>query len=430
MQVVYVKIHDIIPYENNPRRNTDAVKYVRKSIEQFGFKVPMVLDAQNIIVCGHTRYLAAQEIGMEEVPCVYADDLSEEQIRAFRLADNKTAEAAGWDFDALEIELQDITGIDMSDFGFDLDIAADTKESVDHTKLTDKFGVPPFSVLDTRQGYWQERKKQWRGYGIQSEKGRKNNLTYAIDLPSYLDNGTKGIAVQTSIFDPVLAEIMYKWFCPEGGTIYDCFAGGSVRGCVADKLGYKYIGIDLRQEQVDANYQNSAMLGLSPVWHCDDSLNADKYIEDDSADMIFSCPPYFDLEVYSDDPHDISNMSYEDFCVTYRKIIDISCRKLKKDRFAVFVVGDIRDKKGYYRNFVDFTKECFCENGLHSYNDLVIIEQVGTAAVRAKKQMISGRKVVKTHQNVLCFFKGDCKNIKSTYGDIDLEYDDFEQFAE
>ena len=117
MEIKMVPLSAITPYENNPRRNADAVKYVRKSIEQFGFKVPMVLDAQNIIVCGHTRYLAAQEMGMEEVPCVYADDLSEEQIKAFRLADNKTAEMSAWDFEKLEIEMQEI-GIDMTDFGF------------------------------------------------------------------------------------------------------------------------------------------------------------------------------------------------------------------------------------------------------------------------------------------------------------------------
>lgn len=118
MEIKMVPLSAITPYENNPRKNADAVKYVRKSIEQFGFKVPMVLDAQNVIVCGHTRFLAAQEMGMEEVPCVYADDLSEEQIKAFRLADNKTAEMSVWDFEKLEIEIQGISEIDMSDFGF------------------------------------------------------------------------------------------------------------------------------------------------------------------------------------------------------------------------------------------------------------------------------------------------------------------------
>lgn len=113
-----VPIADIIPYENNPRKNTDAVQYVKNSIKEFGFKIPMVLDAKNVIVCGHTRFLAAQELGMTEVPCTYADDLTEEQIKAFRLADNKTAEMSAWDFEKLELELSELPGIDMANFGF------------------------------------------------------------------------------------------------------------------------------------------------------------------------------------------------------------------------------------------------------------------------------------------------------------------------
>lgn len=118
MQIKMVPIADIIPYENNPRKNTDAVQYVKNSIKEFGFRIPMVLDAENVIVCGHTRFLAAQELGMTEVPCTYADDLTEEQIKAFRLADNKTAEMSGWDFEKLELEMQDLPGIDLTDFGF------------------------------------------------------------------------------------------------------------------------------------------------------------------------------------------------------------------------------------------------------------------------------------------------------------------------
>jgi len=125
MEIKFVKIADIKPYEKNPRKNTEAVQYVKNSIAQFGFKVPMVLDKENVIVCGHTRYLAAKELSMEEVPVVYADDLSEEQIKAFRLADNKTAEMSGWDFTLLDQELGSICGLDMGMFGF-RDDAIDT----------------------------------------------------------------------------------------------------------------------------------------------------------------------------------------------------------------------------------------------------------------------------------------------------------------
>ena len=119
MEVIEKRLDEIKPYEKNPRKNEDAVQYVAASIQEFGFKVPIVIDRNGVIVAGHTRYKAAQQLGMESVPCVVADDLSDEQIKAFRLADNKTAEMAGWDFEMLDIELADILDISMGEFGFD-----------------------------------------------------------------------------------------------------------------------------------------------------------------------------------------------------------------------------------------------------------------------------------------------------------------------
>ena len=120
MDIVYKKIKDVYPYEKNPRRNDEAVKYVAESIKQFGFKVPIVLDANNIVVAGHTRLKAAKKLGFSEVPCIVADDLTDEQIKAFRLADNKVSEAAEWDFDLLSEELDGLLDFDMSAFGFDI----------------------------------------------------------------------------------------------------------------------------------------------------------------------------------------------------------------------------------------------------------------------------------------------------------------------
>lgn len=124
MEIVYKKVDDLKPYENNPRFNDEAVEYVAKSIKEFGFKVPIVLDKDNVIVAGHTRYKASLELGLEEVPCIIADDLTEEQIKAFRLADNKVGEKSEWDYELLTDELNDILSIDMKDFGF-LDIDTD-----------------------------------------------------------------------------------------------------------------------------------------------------------------------------------------------------------------------------------------------------------------------------------------------------------------
>lgn len=121
MQIVEKKIEEIKPYEKNPRKNDGAVDSVANSISQFGFKVPIVIDGNNVIICGHTRYKAAKKLGLDKVPCVIADDLTEEQIKAYRLADNKVSELAEWDIDLLGEELDGIFDIDMTDFGFDLD---------------------------------------------------------------------------------------------------------------------------------------------------------------------------------------------------------------------------------------------------------------------------------------------------------------------
>lgn len=118
MEIKNLKIHDLKPYEKNPRKNDEAVQYVAESIKQFGFKVPIIIDKNNVIVAGHTRFKAAKKLGISEVPCIVAEDLTEEQIKAFRLADNKVAEMADWDFDLLFGELDDLLEFDMSAFGF------------------------------------------------------------------------------------------------------------------------------------------------------------------------------------------------------------------------------------------------------------------------------------------------------------------------
>lgn len=130
MNITEIKIKDLKPYENNPRNNDAAVDAVANSIKEFGFKVPIVIDKDNVIVAGHTRLKAAEKLGLDEVPCIVADDLTPEQVQAFRLADNKTAELAEWDFDKLETELAALVDeIDMSDFGFE-DLFADEQPEI------------------------------------------------------------------------------------------------------------------------------------------------------------------------------------------------------------------------------------------------------------------------------------------------------------
>lgn len=135
MQIIYKKIEELKPYKNNPRKNDEAVPYVAESIKQFGFKVPIIIDKDDEIIAGHTRYKASIQLDLKEVPCIIADDLSEEQIKAFRLADNKVAEKAEWDMELLELELKDITGIDMDDFGFAMDISEDENLEEDNYEV-------------------------------------------------------------------------------------------------------------------------------------------------------------------------------------------------------------------------------------------------------------------------------------------------------
>lgn len=164
MKVIDIDIKNLKPYERNPRNNDAAVSYVAASIEEFGFKVPIVIDKDNVIVCGHTRYKAAVKLGYDKIPCIIADDLSEEQIKAFRLADNKVSEAATWDFDLLDMEMLDIEDIDMESFGFDFELDEndlqgeedDEDEAKENERLrTDNAYNLPFVDIDRCAGKYQ-----------------------------------------------------------------------------------------------------------------------------------------------------------------------------------------------------------------------------------------------------------------------------------
>jgi DNA modification methylase len=271
---------------------------------------------------------------------------------------------------------------------------------------------------------------------VAKEKELGRQLSTADFLENYFVVPTDGAyASGTSIFDPVLCELAYRWFCPIDGTILDPFAGGSVRGIVASKLDRKYIGHELRSEQVEANrIQAERICSKSkhqPVWIIGDSKLIDQTCKDVEADFVFSCPPYVDLEVYSDDPKDLSTLEYPEFLKAYREIIAKSCFLLKQDRFACFVVGDVRDKKGNYYNFVGDTVRAFIDAGLSYYNEAILVTAVGSLPIRVGKQFESSRKLGKTHQNVLVFVKGDGKKATQAIGKCEFgKIDQAEQFGE
>ena len=151
-----MNIDELIMYENNPRNNDEAVKYVAKSIKEFGFKNPIIIDKNNVIVAGHTRYKASKELNLDKVPCIVADDLTDKQIKAFRLADNKVSEFAKWDNDLLNLELEELNNldIDMSDFGFELDVETEYKENERH-RTNDAYNLDLVDLENFTNNFWQ-----------------------------------------------------------------------------------------------------------------------------------------------------------------------------------------------------------------------------------------------------------------------------------
>lgn len=635
-------IHDAKPYPTNVRRG-DLEAIEESMIENGIYGAILVQRSTGFIAVGNHRWRVMERRGVTHVPMFLAD-LTDAQTRRIALADNRTNDLAGYDQPGLARELEAVIaesgglkGTAWSDADFDalkaaLKAAEDDAGTRDDDEgtggrggptLADRFIVPPFSVLDARQGYWQDRKRQWIALGIRSELGRDRGLMFEPEAPAsvvereadipegsplweeiraYLrerlkasgktqkavndemgvvgmathwfgksqpelpspeqwaklkpilglddrydgpmlstierpaaestqvmadrqrragaftqpapvgggglsdqlaprrwrgspnsladrveranDGGTQsdgriagvvkraprpggrgadapaqpfgrrysggdawrgsgkpesfnsndrlralqrtGDSTQTedvggtgtSIFDPVLCEIAYRWFSVDGAAVLDPFAGGSVRGVVAAKLGRAYTGIELRREQVEANREQAATIlrgAAAPTWIEGDSRAELPRLEAESFDLVFSCPPYADLEVYSDDPRDISNMPHADFLAAHREIIGAACRCLRPNRFAVWVIGDVRDSRGVYLDLVSQTIDAFRAGGLSYYNDAVLVTAVGSLPVRAGRIFQRSRKLGKGHQNVLVFYKGNPADISQHF---------------
>lgn len=233
----------------------------------------------------------------------------------------------------------------------------------------------------------------------------------------------------TSIFDPVLTETIISWFTAQGDKVIDPFAGGSVRGIVTNWLNREYTGIDLRQEQIEANIEQGKELlpDAMPKWICGDSMNI-QHLAGGEYDFMLTCPPYGNLEIYSDDPADISNMSDDDFDKTYCEILRRTVEMLKEDRFAAVVVGNYRDKKGYLRDLVGLTVKAMENAGARYYNDFVIVTPIGSLPIRAGKAFQSSRKMGRTHQYCLVFVKGNPKKAAERLGEVEIA--DMQQYVE
>lgn len=468
MTAVYVDtreipISDLTRFPGNAKRG--SVEDIRASIRRSGQYRSLVVrhcdDNTFVVLAGNHTMQSLDAEGYETARCEVIT-CDEQTARRINLADNRLAELGEYDNDELAVLLSYMDGdyegtgytdddVDRLITPLDLDELEGAGEDVERPSLADRFLIPPFDVLDSRQGWWRTRKKQWLSLGIRSEIGRGDGLAFSdlsmID-PNYYRKKTEAeqtlgrglthgefeaehyvpmetsLKSGTSVFDPVLCELAYRWFCPPGGTVIDPFAGGSVRGLVASVLGHRYYGNDLRAEQVESNREQRdefvahRLLGADPRWSTGDSADWVDVLEPESADMVLTCPPYYSLEQYSSDPADLSTMTHDDFDAAYARIIAGVARALRNDRYAVFVVGDARDSKGALHDLRGVTIRAAAAAGLTYASGAVLVTLAGSAAVMAGNVFTATRGLGRVHQDVLVFCKGSRSAAAQACGDV------------
>jgi DNA modification methylase len=461
-------VEELKSLEGNPRRGD--VEAVAKSLAKFGQRKPIVINSDGTVLAGNHTLAAARELMWTHLAAVRVDD-DDATAKAYALADNRTGQLGGFDEADLAQMMADVADVDpelleaasyteaeMNRLLESLNEAAgDDDDPVKNPSLADRFLIPPFSVFDARQGWWRKRKAAWMEVGLRSEIGRDDLLAFnsVSSNPDYYDQKNaverklrrkidhnefqaehyiaKDRASQangTSVFDPVLAELLYRWFCPANGLILDPWAGGSVRGLIAAMLGRRYYGIELRPEQVKANREQASTalhhVAEMPVWREGDSRRVLADMADTAeeyADFLIGCPPYFDLETYSDDEADLSNMNNEQFAEAYHDTIANAARNLKNDRFAAIIVSSVRKKQrgGPLRDLHGLTVDACQAAGLSLYNEAILLTIAGSLPIRTGKMFVGTRALGRTHQDVLIFCKGDAKKATAACGDVDVE---------
>lgn len=516
-----VPIDGLNHYGKNARIGSLAV--IMESLEILGQYRPVVVrTGTNEILAGNNMVKAARELGWRNVAATFVDVDDDEAARIV-LVDNRANDLATYDDEALVELLQSLDG-DTAATGYadedidellaalnaadddpmpgeDRDRDGDDRDRDDRDRdgqdrdrdggggnrdddesgdwegegmrpggaaikegksgsLVDRFGVPPFTVLDTRAGYWQDRRKRWTELGIESELGRAGELGYSDVHVLYMNwYPVKALAEKdagrelsndellaspwadklrkykegkatTSIFDPALCELLYRWHTSEGDAVLDPWAGGSVRGVVAGSLGRQYLGIDLREVQVEANRAQADLVHesegeesrVAPEWIAGDSTATLQHLAGAGTafDFLIGCPPYYDLEKYSDDPLDLSNMTHADFDAAMHRNIAAAAAVLRQDRFAAVVVGSVRDRKGHILDMRKLMVDAFTAAGMHLVNDAVLLNMAGGVAIRAARPFQLTRTLSRTHQDVLIFVKGNRKVAAQRLGELDI----------
>jgi DNA modification methylase len=461
--ITKVKIADLKKDPSNPNRMTlEQLNGLELSFLKFGNLVPVIINQNNEIVDGQHRAEVYEALGITEIPAFIYNSENDAERRQLRQVMNKLRGQHDSILDAQELEilkdadqlteLSRLIAMDenifrrlISDFHPDAGsvlspslISSGNKGNAGSLAL--RWGIPPFSVLDRRTQTWQTRRRQWLDFGIASEQGREN-----VDLfPTHLNVATaplhkdgtvdRNYLPTVSVFDPVLAEIMIRWFSiPDSKCrIFDPFSGGSVRGIVASVLGHEYVGIDLREEQIAANErQYTAMKDrmpdnhIKPQWIAGDSKETNKILSSQSQqqqekfDLVLTSPPYFRIEHYSDLEQDLNNMTWNGFCEAYREIIHQTADIMKDNRFICWNVGNARDPKTkMFVNQQDKTKEYFAEKGFYLQNELVLIHPIYSLIFRTNLMFQGKRTIPKQHEYVLVFYNGTHDSIPKIDGRV------------
>ena len=438
MKIEKAKIKDLISPEYNPRDITpDEMEKLKTSIQEFGYVDPIIVNEHNNhIVGGNQRYEALKALEYTEVDVVYINETDPNREKALNIALNKIS--GDWDevklnqiFEEMQLEHFDISLTGFDDLNLDLlnvepktnsssyDLKDDGEEHKDN--LSKKYIVPPFSVLDTKSKRWQDRKKEWLQLTdnlSETRTGEYGEIGGGGGLLSQINEGT-------SNFDPVLAEIILTWFTKEGSIILDPFGGEQTKGVVAGELNFEYHGVEIREEQVELNNKKTVKYPLVH-YYPGNSNNIKNIVPPKKYDTCFTSPPYYDLEIYSKE--DMSALgSYEEFMQQYKNIFKQCYDLLEENSFLIVKIGEIRDKQnGEYRCFVSDNIDLLTDIGFKYYNEIILLNNVGTAPIRANNNMKS-RKIVKIHQNVLVFYKGDVQKIKEHYPLIEINEEEFNE---
>jgi hypothetical protein len=439
-------------YHRNPRHGD--VLSIRRSLAVNGQYRPVVANRgthtgrPREVLAGNHTLIAARDEGWPDLAVCWVD-VDDDQAARIVLADNRTADLGSYDREVLAELLDGLDGVEGTGYT-DADLAAllqppaggdaAGRAEVARRSLAERFGVPPLTVLDSRQGYWRDRKRQWLDLGLRSDEGRGaellGNMTSAAKAKARYEGtdpaAAPWAALGTSVFDPVLAELLVRWYSAPGHHVLDPFAGGAVRGIVAALLGRHYTGIDLRPEQVAANEEQAAALLFdpdspaawaegpqgapvpAPVWLVGDARAARELVAaDTTADLMLTCPPYHDLEQYGDDPADLSRCAtYATFLAAYHECLAAATDRMAPNAFAAIVTGAVRDKAGYVLDLPADTTRIMSGLGWRLYQDAILITAYGTAGLRAAQPFRASRKLARVHQAVAVYHRGELAAVR------------------